>query len=140
MEGLRLLSSKWMVIDETTQKWAVWENRIGQYQKYIQNISPNKTNSRIRQIIEDEPEPYIFMNFTLTLHSTEKIQLGKISSLISVDHTLVSGDGIQRVLMPSYNTDWNQFTICPKASFQMTASDWLIFKKRHFDWLRLPSD
>ena len=84
-------------------------------QKYIQNISPNKTNSRIRQILEDEPEPYTFMNFTLTLHSSEKIELGKISSLISVDHTLVSGNGIHRVLMPSYNADWNQFTICPKG-------------------------
>lgn len=84
-------------------------------QKYIQNISPNKTNSRIRQIIEDEPELYTFMNFTLTLHSSDKIELGKISSLISVDHTLVSGNGIHRVLMPSYNADWNQFTICPKG-------------------------
>ena len=84
-------------------------------QKYIQNISPNKTNSRIRQIIEDDIELYTFMNFTLTLHSSDKIELGKISSLISVDHTLVSGNGIHRVLMPSYNADWNQFTICSKG-------------------------
>ena len=41
-------------------------------QKYIQNISPNKTNLRTRPIIENEPEPYTFMNFTLTLHSSDK--------------------------------------------------------------------